>query len=105
MGQFTLHRNADPRSQREVPYLLDVQSDLLDALATRVVIPIYPERSVGGAVFARLTPVLEVDGERYVAMTPQLAGIAKKELGAAMADLSGRRAELLGALDMLVTGI
>jgi toxin CcdB len=56
-------------------------------------------------VFANLTPVLEVDGERYVAMTPQLAGIAKKELGAAMADLSGRRAEIIGALDMLVTGI
>jgi hypothetical protein len=35
MGQFTLHRNANPRSQREVPYLLDVQSALLDAHSTR----------------------------------------------------------------------
>jgi toxin CcdB len=105
MNQFALHRNANPRSQREAHYLRDVQNDPIDALATRVVMPVCPERSVGGAVFVRLTPVLEVDGERYVALTPQLAGIAKKELGAAMADLSGRRAEVIGALDMLVTGI
>jgi len=38
-------------------------------------------------------------------MTPQLAGIPKKLLGVAAADLSSRRAEIIAAIDLLITGI
>ena len=37
MTQFTLHRNPNPRTHTDIPFLLDVQSDLLSVLATRVV--------------------------------------------------------------------
>ena len=40
MTQFTVYRNKNPRSRATFPYLLDVQSDLLDGLQTRVVIPL-----------------------------------------------------------------
>lgn len=33
---------------------------------------------------ARLTPSIDIDGERYLLMMPQLAGIARSELGAAV---------------------
>lgn len=40
MPQFDVYRNRNPRSRRSIPYLLDVQSDLLTALSTRVVVPL-----------------------------------------------------------------
>jgi hypothetical protein len=47
---------------------------------------------------------LTVEGERYSALTPQLAGIAASDLGAIVADVSGKRSSILAALDVLITG-
>jgi toxin CcdB len=52
-----------------------------------------------------LTPAFEVDGKTYIAVTPQLAGVPRKALGAQVADLSERRYDIIAALDLLVTGI
>jgi toxin CcdB len=38
-------------------------------------------------------------------MTPQLAGISVKQLGAKVVDLTQRREDIIAALDLLVTGI
>ena len=51
-----------------------------------------------------LTPVLAVEGRDYLAVTPQRAGIAAKELGPAIADLSQSRKAILGAVDLLFIG-
>ncbi|CAA6816935.1 MAG: Unknown protein [uncultured Thiotrichaceae bacterium] len=40
MAQFDVYRNNNPASQEHIPYLLDVQSDLLDVLNTRVIVPL-----------------------------------------------------------------
>ena len=40
MPQFTVHRNPNPGSKAAYPLLLDVQSDLLADLGTRVVVPL-----------------------------------------------------------------
>lgn len=42
--------------------------------------------------------------ETYVLLTPKLAGIASKELGAASGSLAERRDVILGAMDFLLTG-
>jgi len=41
MAQFDVHRNLDARSRNTFPYLLDVQTGLLDVLSTRVVVPLH----------------------------------------------------------------
>ena len=38
-------------------------------------------------------------------MTPQLAGVSKKELGQEVADLTDCREAIMAALDFLITGI
>ena len=53
----------------------------------------------------RLTPLVQVDGKRYLVVTPQLSAIAKKELGPAVADLTDNRVDFINALDLLLTGI
>ena len=38
MAQYDLYANSNPETSETIPYLLDVQADLLDNLATRVVV-------------------------------------------------------------------
>ena len=40
MAQFDVYLNPNSSTRRNIPYLLDVQADLLDAMATRVVVPL-----------------------------------------------------------------
>jgi toxin CcdB len=105
MAQWSLHRNPSPATRKEIPYLLDVQADLLSALGTRVVIPVFARKAAPARAITRLTPELEFGGEKLVLMTPQLAGVQMKDLGPVAGDLRAHRTEILAALDLLLTGI
>lgn len=104
MPQFTVYRNKSGQSRGEIPFLLDVQSDLLSDLKTRVVIPLYSKTSLGSKPITRLAPEVQVEGKKLVLMTPQLAGIAVKDLGEPVTSLAQHRAEIIAALDLLLTG-
>lgn len=103
MPQFTVYRNTNPRTEDRFPFLLDVQADLLSDLGTRVVVPL-ARASAARKPIDRLTPIVEVAGEPYMLVTPQLAGIGVNEVGPAVSTLAPQRAEILGALDFLITG-
>lgn len=105
MPQFAVHRNPNPASRTAYPLLLDVQSDLVSDLGTRVVVPLCPASAMKGRLMKTLTPVLAVEGKDYVMLTPQLAGVSRAQVGAKVADLAGRRNEIIAALDLLITGI
>jgi toxin CcdB len=106
MPQFTVHRNRNAATKARYPLLLDVQTDLLENLGTRVVVPLTPASvATKRTAMQTLTPLCTVEGKPYVLVTPQLAGIAARELGPPVADLSGERARILAALDLLITGI
>jgi toxin CcdB len=51
-----------------------------------------------------LTPVLPFNGEDYVLMTPQLAGLARADLGVAIGSLGNERQAIIAAMDFLMTG-
>ena len=106
MPQFAVHRNRNAATKVRFPLLLDVQTDLLEDLGTRVVIPLTPATAAAkrGAL-QTLTPVCTVEGKPYLLFTPQLAGISAKELGPPIGDLSQDRQTILAALDLLLTGI
>lgn len=105
MPQFDVYQNMDPASQARYPLLLDVQSDLLSNLSTRAVVPLCPASAMKGKLLGNLTPVLEIDGRPLAMLTPQLAGIAKKQLGPKVGHLTSHRQAIIGALDFLITGI
>ncbi|MCF8107725.1 MAG: CcdB family protein [Desulfohalobiaceae bacterium] len=50
MSQFDVHENTNPETNQTIPYLLDVQADLLETLATRVVVPLITVSSAGKAI-------------------------------------------------------
>jgi len=105
MPLFTVYRNPNPASRRRVPLLLDVQSELLDDLATRVVVPLVPASQRKAQSVKKLMPTVVAGGQRYLLVTPQLAGVSRKSLGVAVGDLSRHRAEIVAALDLLLTGV
>lgn len=105
MPQFAVCRNPNPASRSAFPLLLDVQSDLTDPLGTRVVVPLATLSSLKGMAITTLTPVFEIAGKRYLMLTPQLAGVPKRLIGAQVASLARERDTILAALDLLFTGI
>ena len=60
MARFDVYENPNPETNKEIPYLLDVQSDLLDSLSTRVVVPLVDGASAGKPI-KYLTPEFEVN--------------------------------------------
>jgi toxin CcdB len=104
MPQFTIYKNRNPRSKAIYPLLLDAQADLLDGLQTRVVIPLTKAPALTRKPIDRLTPSIRIDGEKYLLMTPQLAGIAFSELGTPIANVADQRGVIISAVDLLITG-
>ena len=102
MPQFRIYQNKNPQTKKLIPYLLDVQTDLLDDLQTCVVVPLTVADK--NKAISRLTPILNVNGTDYLMLTPQLAGIMRKELGKPVTTISDSRNEIIGAIDFLVTG-
>ena len=62
MPQFAVHRNRNAATRARYPLLLDVQSDLLAGIGTRVVIPLVAFSSLGDGALTTLTPALTIEG-------------------------------------------
>ncbi len=105
MAQFDIYRNPNPASAKNIPYLLDVQSDLLSHLITRVVAPLSRPDVVSGKTARQLNPVFEISGEQLVLLTQEMAGVSIKPLGNAVANLQEKRADILAALDVVFSGV
>ncbi len=86
--------------------MLDVETDLLGELRTRVVNPLSRASALAHrSAMQTLTPLLFVQDTEYLMVTTQLAGIVARELGPLTLDLSGDRQTIIAALDLLLTGI
>ncbi len=105
MTQFVVYENANHIKKKTYPYLLDIQSNLLDELRTTIVIPLCPKSVTGTAVISKLCPILEIDNKDFVALTQQMAGIDRKVLGEEICDLSHYRSEIIAPLDFIISGI
>lgn len=103
MSRFDVRSNLHRSSRDRVPYLLELQSDLLTDLNTRLVAPLVPAARFGPPA-SRLNPVLRIGSRNFVMDTALIAGIPANQLGERVATLGERSAEVLGALDFLVSG-
>jgi len=67
-------------------------------------VPLYRKKARALHPISRLTPVVVFQGQAYVAMVPELAGVSRRELGPPAGDLAPLRQEIIAALDLLFTG-
>lgn len=87
---------------RGLGYLLDCQSDLLDDLVTRVVVPLMP--AAGFDPVPKLNPLFTVDGQPFAMATQLIFAIPKERLQRPVANLESEHFTIVGALDVLLTG-
>ena len=81
MAQFDVYRNPNPATRARIPYLVDVQSELLDSLATRVIVPLCKPAVLKSRLAERLNPVFQVEGRKVCMLTPGTGGHSGKNLG------------------------
>jgi toxin CcdB len=105
MPQFSVYRNKNPKTRATYPYLVDIQSDLLADLGTRVVVPLIKRSASTQKPNKNLMPAIRVEGQEFIMMVPQLAGVAAGDLGSPVASVVEHRGEVVAALDFLITGI
>ena len=103
MARFDVHENPNPATATVAPFLLDVQSDLLEDLATRVVVPLFHAETVGKAA-SFLNPAFTINDIPVVMSTAEQAAVPISALGARVQTLKDRQEEIVGALNFLLTG-
>lgn len=103
MARFDVYRNSNRKSRDRVPLLLDVQASLLDDLATRLVVPLVSAADFGQAI-EKLNPVVRLGNRSYVMATAEMAAVMRKALGEKAGSLEGKSAEILAAVDFLISG-
>jgi toxin CcdB len=85
------------------PYVVDVQSDFLAHLESRLVIPILMQVKVQERIEG-LHLVVDIAGDLHVLVTHQLTSILKRDLERPVASLAAHHDEITRALDILFTG-
>ncbi len=98
MAQFDVHEMRDTGA-----LVVDVQSDLLDPLNTRAVIPLVP-MGTGLQPAERLNPVFQVVHKEKILATQFIASVPVGEMKSSIASLADNRDEITTALDMLYHG-
>jgi toxin CcdB len=103
MAQFDVYTNPNSETKRAIPYLLDVQTDLLNTLRTRVVIPLYSVSAMGKAA-KHLNPQFSIKRTTVIMSTAELAGVTVNTVGDKVCSLKEHRNDIIAALDFLFTG-
>jgi toxin CcdB len=100
MAHLDVHRRRAPGSG----WLLDCQADALAHFNTRMVVPLMPSGRVPQTL-PRLHPTFTIDGEVLVMATHLASAVPLRELGPRVMSLADQRDAIIGALDVLITGI
>jgi toxin CcdB len=97
MARFGVYRLPD-RS-----LVLDCQSDHVDHLGTRLVVPLLPSDDMPAALPA-LHPCFDIEGERLMMATHLAGAVHSRLLKQPVSMLHHRQDAIMRALDVLLTG-
>lgn len=98
MAKFDLYANPDGPG-----YLVDCQSNLLDYLNSRFVVPLLPPDSAPKPA-GRLNPIFQIEDAPYVMVTQFAGAVPQRRLGPTIASLASEDAAIGNAIDMLLFG-
>jgi toxin CcdB len=104
MAQYTVYKNLNVNTNKVYPYLMNVQSDFLENLDSRLVIPLAAKNYFKNIEIQKLTPVINIGGRDFLLLTPQMASIHKKHLKEPAADCSSIHNIILSSIDFLISG-
>ncbi|AMO72366.1 CcdB family protein [Sphingorhabdus sp. M41] len=92
-------------NRAEVPYVLEVQADLLSELASVVVVPLVPAGVAKAETMRKLKPEIIIKGEGFCLMTTDIGTLRRASLGKPVVNVEEPyRAVIVDALDFLFQG-
>lgn len=104
MARFSIYENTGDHS-KTTPFLLDVQTDLLNGLDTRVVIPLRKTSLYKNIKLPKdLMPNFMIKGGEYTLETPKMAAIPSKLLKKEVGSLKDKQFDVIIAIDRLFQG-
>ena len=103
--QFDVFDNPSPRMRDVYPYVVDVQSDLLSALATRMVVPLAVTALSAKDLPRRLCPVITVNNTPLMLVPFEAAPLDKRLLRTEVTSVRDRSHEIIAAMDSVLSGI
>lgn len=104
MARFSLYENTGEHA-KTTPFLLDVQTDLLSALGTRVVIPLRKSSLYKNIKLpADLMPGFSIKGGEFILETPKMAAVPSKNLKKEIGNLKDKQHIVTTAIDRLFHG-
>ncbi len=105
MAQWDVYLNPAARAREELPYLVMLQSDLLDDLPTRLVAPLSRSTVLARGLPHRLAPQFKVAGEQLVLKPHEAGTLLARHLGPALSSLRAESHRIVDALDAVVSGV
>jgi toxin CcdB len=100
VARFDVYTHPDAAARKNTPYLLDIQNEYIDSLATRIVIPLRPVALYKNRL-RDLNPVFEILGKQVVLDTASMAAFPTRELIKSVANLQDKTEEIVAALDCI----
>jgi toxin CcdB len=104
MARFSIYQNPEDKT-KTTPYLLDVQTDLLSGLNTRVVIPLRKSGQYKSLSSSQdLIPSFVIHGKGFVLDTPRMAAVPIQHLKNEVGNLREQQHIVMTAIDRLFHG-
>ena len=103
--QFDVFENPSPRLRDIYPYVVDVQSDLLSALATRMVVPLAITTLPAKDLPRRLCPTFTVNGQTLMLVPFEAAPLDKRLLKTRVESLWAQSTDIIAGMDAVLSGI
>lgn len=104
MAQYDVYVNPSSSAATGIPYVVVIQSDLLDALNTRLSVPLAVEEGAA-KVPSALCPVITVKGERLHALAHFAAPLPAKALRRRVDNVAAQGHVLVSAINAVLSGI
>jgi toxin CcdB len=104
MPQYDVFPNPSISAAQGIPYVVVIQSDLLDALATRLSIPLATPAFAGKAP-AALCPAISVQGQRLHALAHFAAPLPARLLHQPVDNVAALASVLVAAMDVVLSGV
>lgn len=103
MMQFDVHQHPVEALRSSTPFVIVLQSDLIDHAESTIVAPL--ARAARIRHESRLFPALKINRHMLVMITTDLASIRRGLLGPSIANLEQERRRIIAAIDVLFTGV
>lgn len=102
--QFDVFDNPSPRMRHVYPYVVEVQSDVLASLATRMVVPLAVSTLATSAMPRRLCPTITVNEKSFMFVPFEAAPLDKRLLSTRTTNVRHRAHDIIAAMDALLSG-